>query len=93
MTLRRADESFTLDSSNISAGGIKLSFVRAGGVPGLAAGELVELEFHLPLLSSPIIVAGEIRWIGPDTCGVQFRSLSPRVVSAINRLHSRLPPS
>ena len=52
-------------------------------------GETVELTFNLPLLSSPVVAKGEVRWVDADTCGVQFIDLSPRVVSAINRLQWR----
>jgi len=78
-----------LVSANISAGGMKLRTRDPAAIITLDPGQIVTLEFSLPLLSAPVVAQGEVRWADADTCGIQFIDLSPRVVSAINRLQWR----
>ena len=73
-------------SEDISAGGMRLRVV--GDAPKV--GERLKLSFRLPLLAAPIEAEGEVRWVTPTVCGVQFSTgLRAREVWAINRLHTR----
>ena len=82
----RGDETFRYLSKNISVGGMKLAW---GEERKLELGDAVKMSFNLPLLSAPVEVEGEVRWVGEDDCGIQFSGLSPRIVSTINRLQWR----
>ena len=85
----RDEATLELRSQNISAGGVKLVFGSGEVDPPFEVGECVDLEFRLPVLPEAVVTKGEVRWITSNMCGVQFTALHARVVSAINRIHSR----
>jgi hypothetical protein len=84
--IKRAGGTLDWPSEDISAGGMRLRVI--GEAPKV--GERLELSFRLPLLAAPIEAMGEVRWVTPTLCGIQFSTgLRAREVWAINRLHTR----
>ena len=71
---------------NISLGGVFLETTAP-----LPLQTRVQIRFHIPTLSEPIDVGGEVRWVEPGGAeqlpgmGIRFQGLRAREVWALNR--------
>ncbi len=78
-------------SANINEGGI---FIETDSPAELDA--LVQLQFRVPGLDTPIQVAGRVAWInqdkseGPRGMGIEFQQLDPSIRETINDLVRKL---
>jgi uncharacterized protein (TIGR02266 family) len=85
------DAFFDEFSANINEGGI---FIETDSPADIDA--LVQLQFRVPGLDTPIQVAGRVAWInqdkaeGPRGMGIEFQQLDPTSRETINDLVRRL---
>ncbi len=86
--LTHEGRSYTLESRNLSLGGIFLPTELE-----LPFGAHVQVRFRTGMQSEPVVVDGEVRWSGsPEEpgIGVRFAGLRARDVWALNKLFEKL---